>query len=254
MRVKTSVLMLSLGLLSTTAMAADLPSRTLVPIAPLPPSFTWTGLYFGAQVGYEFGRSTVALFSPVTGAELGVGTANPSGVAGGVHIGYIYEVKQLSIFGGLKAGGIIGVEGSVDGTSSKSDIVVANVNHFSNEPIQGSFRGRIGLSFDRTLVYGTGGIAFDYLRSNDSIIRTLADNQTNVGSVGVTFGGGVEHSITDTLSARVEYRYTTFGSIGEFPTPTPAFNTRVHESDNRVEFGLSYRIGPPTPTPVVARY
>ena len=40
-----------------TAMAADLPSRTMAPMAPILaaiPVFTWTGFYIGAQVGYAW--------------------------------------------------------------------------------------------------------------------------------------------------------------------------------------------------------
>jgi outer membrane immunogenic protein len=44
--------------MSTTAFAADLPSRKAPPVyVPPPPVFTWTGVYIGAQIGYQFGTS-----------------------------------------------------------------------------------------------------------------------------------------------------------------------------------------------------
>ena len=62
MKKTTLVGALALGLLSTSAFAADLPSRKMAPVAPVTyaPAFTWTGFYVGANAGYGFGQITKA--------------------------------------------------------------------------------------------------------------------------------------------------------------------------------------------------
>ena len=59
MYVRSVASALAVALLSTTAIAADLPSRRAVPAYVKPvPLFSWTGVYVGGQVGYEFGKSS----------------------------------------------------------------------------------------------------------------------------------------------------------------------------------------------------
>jgi outer membrane immunogenic protein len=75
-----------------------------------PPLFTWTGLYVGGQVGYAWGAGAVDVsgFDPATVTVIrGPLGSNPGGVIGGAHAGYQYQFNQL----------VLGIEGSVDGTS-----------------------------------------------------------------------------------------------------------------------------------------
>ena len=58
-------LLVSAAILATMtggAWAADLPNTKGPPMyAPPPPQFTWTGLYVGAQAGYEWGTTSAYL-------------------------------------------------------------------------------------------------------------------------------------------------------------------------------------------------
>ena len=84
----------------------------------------------------------------------------PSGVIGGAHVGYLYQINQW----------VLGIEGSVDGTSlsNTTEAVFPNVfgggglavKSSTNFDVQGSIRGKIGFAWDRLLIYGTGGVAF----------------------------------------------------------------------------------------------
>ena len=44
--------------LSTSAFAADLPSRAAPPVYIPPPAFTWSGVYLGATAGFAQGFHT----------------------------------------------------------------------------------------------------------------------------------------------------------------------------------------------------
>ena len=78
----------ALATLAGSAFAADLPSRRAPPVyAPPPPIpvFSWTGLYIGGQVGYQFGRSN-ALAYDVLG-NTGAARPPPNRLVGGGQVG-----------------------------------------------------------------------------------------------------------------------------------------------------------------------
>ncbi len=76
---------------------------------------SWTGVYIGGQVGYEWGRTTFATVNPVTGVIAGGFPAiDEQGVVGGGHVGYNYQLGGLGLgFGGF----LVGIEGDVNGAS-----------------------------------------------------------------------------------------------------------------------------------------
>ena len=77
----------TLGALSVSAFAADLPSRRAPPVYVPPPIpvFTWTGFYVGGQVGYQWGRSNGTALAARGGGAAGSGS--PNGILGGGHVG-----------------------------------------------------------------------------------------------------------------------------------------------------------------------
>ena len=249
------------ALASTGAMAADLPSHRAPPVyvpPPMLPTFTWTGFYVGGQVGYEFGRSRAVAFAPGLGV-LAIAGGNSNGVIGGAHVGYNYALSALPIFGGF--GGahlVVGVEGDVDGSSARSSYALGGINVSTNDDIQGSARGRLGIAVDRVLFYATGGAAFGGL-SNTYInsLNGLADSYNHT-RVGYTVGGGVEYAISNNLSVRAEYRHTDFGRVTDnlANAAAGAANASTREVDNRVQAGFSYKFDmfSPVAAPVVARY
>ena len=263
-------LLLSTVVLATvagSAFAADLPSRRAPPVyAPPPPIpvFTWTGFYVGGQVGYEFGKSNAVSTVAATGVIDDVTSASKNGLIGGGHVGYLFSTQSLpvlgSVFGGggFGTGGVIGIEGDVDGTSAKAAYLLpfAGVTNSASDRIQGSIRGRLGVAFDRVLVYATGGAAFGDLRNTYVNFGTAAFDQIEHTRVGYTVGGGVEYAFTNNVSVRAEYRFTDFGSFTDnlLNSTGGVINVRHRETDNRVQGGFSYKFDTFTPAPVVARY
>jgi outer membrane immunogenic protein len=198
------------------ALAADLTPYPAEPAAPaavyLP--FSWTGFYAGAHVGYGFSTVDSNLAAPLDSFDM-------NGVVGGLHAGYNYQMNQF----------VLGVEGDVDLTSisGRSDPLAGVTTKFS-VPWQGSVRGRLGYAWDRFLLYGTGGVAFADAK--------LAGGNSK-GLVGWTLGAGLEYAFTDSLSGRVEYRYTDFQRATFTAPATGSFKSGFNE--NQVLVGISYK-------------
>jgi len=207
--------------LAHTAVAADLgglpPRRgSLKDAAPVvyERAFSWTGLYIGANVGY--GWSDVDWHD-----SIGPGSHDGNGVLAGGQIGYNLQSGQF----------VFGVEADMSG--AWVDGSNACCGHQFNWV--GSARGRAGIAFNgnRTWLYGTGGAAWadvDYTAPGVS-----GFSNTHFGWVA---GGGVEHMLTQNLSARVEYLHYSFdeatGLVGGITTTAqPTLDT--------VRFGLNLK-------------
>jgi outer membrane immunogenic protein len=174
---------------------------------------------------------------------------------------------------------VLGIEGSVDGTSLNHTAQVAvndivgdtpgSITATSKADVQGSVRGRIGIAFDRVLIYGTGGVAFTdfYTELGDMtgfFTGVPGTNATFTNTrAGWTAGGGIEYAVTDNWWVRGEYRYSNFGHTTDFPFPgaLPFPDSFVvlqhHLTENQVQAGFSYRLdwtAPQPAVPVVAEF
>ncbi len=243
-----SSLAFGFAVLGSAALAADLPSTKGAPdFAPPPPVFSWTGAYIGGQIGYAWGQTGSSIYRP-NGALLAHNpTSNNSGAFGGGHVGYNYEINQF----------VVGVEGDVNGSSYTGSVrTVGGSVVRDRTPIDGSIRGRVGVAFDRILVYATGGAAFASIRNIVTDPTGFVEGH-DTGRVGWTVGGGVEYALDPNWAIRAEYRYTDYGHYGvDFNQVAGSpFDARVRDTDNRVEIGFSYKFdAPPAPAPVVAKY
>ncbi len=227
---KKIILAGALALIAAPALAADLPRRSAA-VAPAPiyaaPIFTWSGFYVGAQAGYGWGKDKWA-------DDGETGSFSPNGVLGGVHAGYNWQSGAL----------VYGVEGDLEYSNQREKKTLNDATVSSKIGPRGSLRLRAGYAFDRTLLYVTGGLAGAELKK-ESVFEgdTFKRSSTEYGW---TAGAGLEHAFTQNWSARVEYRYTDFGT-SKFDT------TKFDTTDQTVRVGLSYRFGGAA-SPVMARY
>ena len=241
---------LGCALISTTVMAADLPSRKAPPpYIPPPPVFTWTGLYVGLQAGIAWdqvsnngnyggwGIAAAPLF-PVATTALWAGgqngANNKTGFVGGGHIGGLYQMGSF----------VLGLE------------VDLEVSSLWTGSLRGSVRGRLGFAIDRTLIYATGGMAFAS-RSGSSTYGWYGYNwggNTSSSRVGWTVGGGVEYAFTPNWSVGLEYRYTDFGTNNNTGTWGGSLGSNVRLTENAVRARASYHFFSAPAAPVVARY
>jgi outer membrane immunogenic protein len=222
------------------------------PVAVLPPVFSWTGCYIGAQVGWAELRDRQDLSSPVFALTV---TDTADGVKGGGHAGCNYQFNQF----------VIGVEGDIEAADINNSFAIGAP--FSNTTTgsvrldwQASLRGRVGWAFDRLLLYATGGVAWGHVRDE---YCTRVGGVCQIGGPGFfdsitstrtggTVGVGVEYALLSNFTGRVEYRFTQFQDhtnlLNNFLAPPGRSVNRLEE--NAVRVGLSYKFG----GAVVAKY
>ncbi|MGZ8325221.1 MAG: outer membrane protein, partial [Rhodoplanes sp.] len=177
---------------------------------------------------------------------------------------------------------VLGIEGDAsykntsDSVSQTTVTIIggsySRTDYFTGSLRQGwdsSVRGRVGvLVTPWTLIYGTGGVAFE--RVSGSLAYTGALSLCSGGNpcsqvgtataitsfsetrVGATGGAGVEFQLFGPWSARLEYRYTDFGSFsksapvvtscspGGCASPSPGATIDLHPSFHTVRVGLGF--------------
>ncbi|MBL0371273.1 porin family protein [Rhizobium sp. KVB221] len=138
----------------------------------------WEGGYVGAKGTYQRGKVKEG------------GAYNAIGLGGGLYGGYNMQDGQL-VYGGEADLNYSGIDSTSAGVETK-------------QRLNGSVRGRVGYDLEPALVYGTAGLAATSLKASDA---TSSDSNTLIG---LTVGAGVETKITDTITARTEYRFTNY--------------------------------------------
>jgi outer membrane immunogenic protein len=248
-------------LTGTSAFAADL--GVAPPPPPPPPVFTWTGFELGVQVGGGAGRTSVNVDG--AGAPFFVGASSDSygssGVFGGIHVGFNYQWAGPLVVGVQLEYNFAGITGNA--IAPPLDFTSTSVREF------GSADGRIGLAFDRLLIYAIGGFAYADIRNEvqlaglpPGVIDFFADNR-----YGFDVGGGLEYNFYGNWTARAEYRYYDWGTLGfnspGFLSPANAIlggaiafaipNHSSRETMQTGRIGLTYKFAWPS-APVVSKY
>ncbi len=98
----------------------------------------------------------------------------------------------------------------------------------------GTIRGRLGLAFDRALIYGTGGFAFGATKIDGGLLGG-SNSQT-----GYALGGGLEYAFTQHVSAKAEYLYMPLSAKGSGPVGILG-GTKAGIDANIVRAGVNYR-------------
>ena len=190
---KIAVFALVCGFACGAAQAADAvvaePQPPMAPpVSASAPVYVWSGPYAGAFVGYNTSR-----FDQSGGASF-----SGNGFIGGVYTGYNLQTDRL----------VYGVEADIGGSGFTADGFNARENAAidGDSNLFGSLRARVGVDVDPFLLFATGGVA---AAKSELSLNGFSDDQT---SFGYTVGGGVEAKITDSITSRLEYRYSDYGS------------------------------------------
>lgn len=218
------------------ASAADI-NETL-PVAAI---YTWSGLYAGVHVGYAAGKSNLFIAGGGIGGATDLDSPiDPDGFMGGIHIGFNHEMANRFVLGAEaditynKVDGLTGLDGGGGGITN----LVRSELEWS-----GSARLRAGYAFDRTLPYITAGVAaakyeVTAVSAGGPAGEIPLHSDTHIGW---TVGAGVEHAFTDKWLARVEYRYSDFGSQDLSIAALSPTATSVDLQTHDIRVGLSYK-------------
>jgi len=243
---------------------ADLPMKA----APMfVPAYSWTGFYFGGNIGYSVGNDRAQATQTNITSTLASGdyAVAPTGAIGGVQLGYNYQVSPSWLFG---------FEADFQGSDQKAKgCLVLCLNIFTPTDTQiiqfttthkldyfGTLRGRAGWIDGGNLFYVTGGGA--YGRFNQTYEFTSLDTSSataNVASAstienkfGWVVGAGLESSLGGNWTGKIEYLYMDLGNTTTSLPTTPVAGSipssmvgSTSIRDNIVRAGLNYRIGAP---------
>jgi opacity protein-like surface antigen len=262
------------------AAGAETGAATPNKAAPPRPVFSWTGFYLGGNVG---GGTSRINFSG-TGVFTIAGVADPfafadsgtaSGILAGGQLGFNYELPTHVVLGfeadldgssfhGLTTFCSTGTGGPLLGHGANCETSNNKLEQFS------TVRGRVGYAFDKVLVYGTGGFAWE--RSSTSTIATCVTIAGSCPGHGVKFtdgsseasatlsgwaaGVGIEWALTPRWILRAEYLHLTFdrgaenfsasGTASHVPFAVSGRNSMSNDVDF-ARIGLSYLFNPDNP-------
>lgn len=219
--------------------AADL-ARRAYKAEPLPPIvqplYNWTGFYVGANFG------GVISSQDITGGAGGTFSTDPSGVLGGVQLGYDYQFAPNLL---------LGAELEMDWTSTtgsgsfNTGAVAGSVT--SNHNWYDTLDGRLGYVMGTWMFYVKGGLAWmnaDYTMNATGAV--VGGGSINLTRTGWNIGVGAEFMIMPQWTAKAEYNYLDFGSdLINFAVPVvggASASTQVHE----FKVGLNYHLLPGT--------
>jgi len=192
------------------AVASDLPTHKGPPPAPTLAPFSWTGFYIGAEAGFGWGQEGDD-FSYIPAALDHFGVSGPKA---GIKAGYNQQYNNLvlGVEADIEASGIHGSKGTTFSTGEGTGVSSLSMHN----TWQGSLRARVGIAFDRLLVYATGGLAV----ADDKEKYYVDDPSFNGGTIwsgsqtntlwGWTVGGGAEYAIDNHWSLSAELRYANF--------------------------------------------
>ena len=245
-----------LVLTGTSTFAADL---GLAPPAPLP-VFTWTGFELGVQVGGGVARTSVNVEGDSAPFPVFPSSASydSTGPFGGIHLGFNYQFASPIVVGVQLEYNFAGITGTA--SAPPLNLLNTAVREF------GSADGRIGVAFNRMLIYAIGGFAYGDIRSQIQLFGLapgIIDFFT-VNRYGFDVGGGLEYNFYGNWTARAEYRYYDWGTRGfntaGFGSPVNSLipfaipNHTSRETMHTGRVGLTYKFAWPWTSPVIAKY
>jgi outer membrane immunogenic protein len=238
---RLSLVLLATAACSQFAVAADLPVKAQLQAPAMAAAYNWTGLYIGAHVGAGWGNEH---FVDTTEAPfLDEGSHEVSGGLIGGQIGYNLQMGSM-VFGVEAQGSFAELTGSHVSLAFDTDRLSTRVDRL------GAFTGRIGVAWDRSLLYARGGAAVAHARYSSTDIPlgvTYANHeQTRWGWLA---GGGLEYGLGGNWSANIEYNYMDFRTgrstnvvcNPNLCLPTGMFNEDVTQRLHVVKGGFNYR-------------
>ena len=204
------------------ASAADMPLKA--PPAPVAATvFSWTGLYFGAEGGWGSSRGDstrlIANSQFLTGTT---DTVDRNGGLFGFDVGANYQFNNwlvVGVEGDFQWSGIQGT--AIEFGNTAAALATANRTAEARETDWiDTVTGRLGVAWDRWMLYGKGGGAWRGINQNalnttfSGTTGAVLSNSTVNSSTesGYVVGAGLEWAPSEWVSAKLEGDWYNFGS------------------------------------------
>ncbi|ENN93824.1 outer membrane protein [Bartonella bovis] len=207
-------------------------------------AFSWTGFYFGGQIGGFSSKTSLNLnhFKGIDSTKLSSIEKDLlpklSGFIGGLYAGANFDLNNSFVLGvdtdiiwsdkkdtkiikrstyRMQDGSKLrGARGEFEAVSI-GDLLekfTVTYSHTLKQKWAGATRIRIGFAADRIMPYIAGGVAYTQLQDIFlASIETKKDKVVNEtkAMIGYTFGGGIDFAMTNDFILRTEYRFSNFG-------------------------------------------
>jgi outer membrane immunogenic protein len=210
--------------------------RMPVQPATAPSTAPWAGFYVGGHAGLVRHQSTArdlddfGNFFRLTEFPASTSVNRTVGLAG-VHTGYNWQWRNVVYGAEADMSGAFGPPGGTTFGYSGAPAFVES--HSSRLEWLSTFRARVGVDYNATLAYVTGGLALAGIRNSWGLGFVDGVGQPDLSfpfvdgnlRVGWTFGAGIEHRFAPNWSARVETLYVDLGSSRTLSRPaiSPGF-------------------------------
>ena len=211
----------------------------ILPVNPsTAPVWNWNGFYVGGQLGAAWGVKDWS--SDPTGFFSGLGAFPNYGMMGGsfggVQVGVNYQLGAV----------VLGLEGDANFASIDGTTRCAFAYFICSTQVDslGTLAARIGVPFDRTLLYAKAGAAWahdKYHMNSFQFIDVLDGSQTRWGWM---VGGGLEYGFAPDWSAKIEYNYLHLGTggVGFSDTVDPVRpQVDIRQNLQLIKLGINYR-------------
>ena len=235
-----SLLAVAFGLgVAQAASAADMPTKAPILKAPVVvAAYNWTGCYVGGNGGWKGARfhgetadtptttATLGGLGTVTSSadSTGIGNVNSNSGAFGGQVGCRWETTDHWVWGFEGDFDWTNVNGSAFATPIPGGTVFIPADSFSSRmQWESSIRAMLGHSWDRVLLYATGGVAFasvkmdgnypaaigTFIGGGPGLYPASSGSQTKIVP-GVTVGVGGAYAIDNHWEFGAEYRFTAY--------------------------------------------
>ena len=215
----------ALALVSATAISFAVPASAAdivraQPVAPAPvvsavPQDGWAGGYTGLYLGGAQNRF---------GSAVNEGSINKNAAKFGAYSGWNFQNGNI----------VYGVEGDAGYNAAKAG-KIGQTEASVKTGFEGSLRGRLGYDMGTFMPYVAAGVAGTQLKYNSDDLGAKKTFRA-----GWTAGIGTEAKLTDSITARVEYRYSDFGKKNVQLSPVayiPDSTFKTHE----IRMGVGYK-------------
>ncbi len=227
-----------------TATAADLATKAPLYKAP-PRAFSWTGCYIGGTVGWGTANkwnSTDVNGYGAPGSQSQWEFSEDTSVLGGGTLGCNWQPTNWLVLGVEGEGGYLQLSGNGPQPLMTGGFNAPTVNDgVKMGSAYGLIAGRVGVAFDRLLIYGKVGVAFYNASATVTDSANPALNATGSKSeTPLALGFGGEYAIWDHWTGKAEYMYFDKGS--SFNATSGGFTFAQEPSSvHTFKMGINYK-------------